>query len=101
MSRRPALFLLALTAALGLSGPLASAGFVSMGAALVRPDPSCASNTAGRAVCAARGLQNSFLVDRYDGASWSGWKTLAGVITSSPSCVKPGGVLSMMAAAPP
>jgi hypothetical protein len=65
-------------------------GFVSMGTTVVIGDPSCTLLTEGKAICAARGLNQTMLVNEFSGTAWSGWKTIAGVITSSPSCTGDG-----------
>ncbi len=65
-------------------------GFVPMGATITIGDPSCTLLTGGKAVCAARGLQQTMLVNQFSGSTWNGWKSIAGVITSSPSCTEDG-----------
>jgi hypothetical protein len=64
--------------------------FVSTGTTKVNSDVSCAPTTGGQAVCAASGFGNTMLVNQFNGSAWSGWKALAGVITSAPSCAKDG-----------
>src|ERR1700732_1049484 len=60
--------------------------FVSLGTNTVNSDPSCAPLTGGGAVCAARSFTNTMLVNQFNGTAWTGWKNLAGAITSAPSC---------------
>src|SRR5215472_2034449 len=59
---------------------------VSMGTTVVLSDPSCASPVAGEAVCAARGLGQTLVVNKWNGSTWSGWKVIAGTVTAKPSC---------------
>lgn len=59
---------------------------VSMGPTVVLSDPSCASPVEGEAVCAARGLGQTLVVNKWSGSAWSGWKVVAGTVTSNPSC---------------
>jgi len=63
---------------------------VTMGATVVISDPSCASSSTGTAVCAARGLAQTLVVNQWDGTKWIGWKVVAGNVTSSPSCAATG-----------
>jgi hypothetical protein len=63
---------------------------LSMGTTVVLSDPSCASPSTGVAVCAARGLGQTLMVDRFNGNHWSGWTMVAGVVTSNPSCTADG-----------
>jgi hypothetical protein len=63
---------------------------VSMGTTVVLSDPSCASPSIALAVCAARGVGQTLMVNHWSGASWSGWKTIAGTVTSNPSCAADG-----------
>jgi len=65
-------------------------GFVSMGTTVVIGDPSCTLLTDGKAICAARGLNQTLLVNEFNGSKWSGWTSIAGVITSNPSCTGDG-----------
>ena len=66
-------------------GPL-----VTMGPTVVLSDPSCASPADGQAVCAARGLGQTLVVNKWSGSSWGGWKPVAGTVTSNPSCSSDG-----------
>jgi len=63
---------------------------VSMGTTVVLPDPSCASPSTGLAVCAARGVGQTLIVNQWNGTKWSVWKTIAGAVTSNPSCAADG-----------
>jgi hypothetical protein len=64
--------------------------FVSLGTNPVNSDASCTGLTGGTAVCAARSLTNTMLVNHSNGTAWTGWKNLAGNITSAPSCAPDG-----------
>jgi len=73
------------------SSALASWGsFLSMGTTTVNADVSCAPTSGGKAVCGATGMSNTLLVDQFNGSVWSGWKGLAGTVTSPPSCASDG-----------
>ena len=74
-----------LPSAWGAFGPL-----VTMGPTIVLSDPSCASPADGQAVCAARGLGQTLVVNKWSGSSWGGWKIVAGTVTSNPSCSSDG-----------
>jgi hypothetical protein len=63
---------------------------LSMGTTTVLSDPSCASPVPGTAVCAARGLGQILVVNHFNGTTWSGWTSIAGVVTSNPSCAANG-----------
>jgi hypothetical protein len=65
-------------------------GLVTMGTTVVLSDPSCASPADGKAVCAARGLGQTLVVNQWSGTAWAGWKPVAGTITSNPSCARDG-----------
>jgi hypothetical protein len=65
-------------------------GFVSMGPTITIGDPSCTLLAAGKVICAARGLQQTMLVNQFSGSTWNGWKSIAGVITSNTSCTDDG-----------
>jgi hypothetical protein len=91
---------LAMLASVGLTATPAAAWnrFVSMGVAVVQPDPSCVSHIPNRAICAARATDDALVVDQFDGNSWSGWAPLAGTVTSSPSCAQAGAGKALCAA---
>ena len=63
---------------------------VSMGTTIVLSDPSCASPLTGLAVCAARGVGQTLIVNQWNGTKWAVWKTIAGTVTSNPSCAADG-----------
>ena len=65
-------------------------GAVSMGTTVVLSDPSCASPSTGLAVCAARGVGQTLIVNQWSGTTWTVWKTIAGTVTSNPSCAADG-----------
>src|SRR3974390_2775265 len=65
-------------------------GAVSMGTTVVISDPSCASPSTGLAVCAARGVGQTLIVNQWNGTKWAVWKTIAGTVTSNPSCAADG-----------
>lgn len=65
-------------------------GLVSMGTTAVLSDPSCASPVVGKAVCAARGVGQTLVVNQWSGTAWVGWKPVAGTVTSNPSCARDG-----------
>ena len=62
----------------------------SMGTTVVLSDPSCASPSTGLAVCAARGVGQTLIVNQWSGTKWAVWKTIAGTVTSNPSCAADG-----------
>lgn len=68
----------------------ARTGAISMGATVVLSDPSCASPSTGLAVCAARGVGQTLIVNQWNGTTWTVWKTIAGTVTSNPSCAADG-----------
>src|SRR6266567_233699 len=72
--------------------------FVSLGTNTVNSDASCTGLTGGTAVCAARSLTNTMLVNHFNGTAWAGWKNLAGTITSAPSCAPDGAGQAICAA---
>lgn len=51
-------------------------------------DPSCAAFGLGEVVCAAVGPRGSLIVNRFDGASWTGFVDLGGVVVRKPSCMR-------------
>jgi len=59
---------------------------VSLGTTQIAPDPSCTFLTTGQAVCAARTLKHTLVVNRFTGTAWTGWLDLSGIVTSTPSC---------------
>ena len=63
---------------------------VSMGTTVVEADPSCASPSTGLAVCAARGVGQTLVVNQWSGTKWATWKVIAGTVTSNPSCAGDG-----------
>lgn len=65
-------------------------GVVSMGTTIVLSDPSCASPSTGMAVCAARGVGQTLIVNQWNGTAWAVWKTIVGTVTSNPSCAADG-----------
>ena len=65
-------------------------GAVSMGTTIVLSDPSCASPSIGLAVCAARGVGQTLIVNQWNGTAWAVWKTITGTVTSNPSCAPDG-----------
>jgi len=64
--------------------------FVSTGSTIVNSEPSCAPTSGGQAVCAARSLKNTIVVNQFNGTTWGNWKTIAGAVTSAPSCASDG-----------
>jgi hypothetical protein len=72
--------------------------FVSLGTNTVNSDASCTGLTGGTAVCGARSLTNTMLVNHFNGTAWAGWKNLAGTITSAPSCAPDGNGQAICAA---
>jgi hypothetical protein len=65
-------------------------GLLTMGTTVVLSDPSCASPVAGKAVCAARSIGQTLVVNQWNGTAWAGWKPVAGTVTSNPSCARDG-----------
>ena len=57
----------------------------SMGTTVVLSDPLCASPSTGVSICAARGMGQTLMVNRFSGNHWSGWTMVAGLVRSNPS----------------
>jgi hypothetical protein len=70
--------------------PSASASwstFTAMGKTPVVGEPSCVQITTNEVMCVAQSQQHTLMANQFSNSTWSGWKNLAGTITSSPSCV--------------
>jgi len=65
----------------------APAAWQDHGGALVS-DPSCAAFGAGEVVCAAVGAGGTLIVNRFDGAIWTGFENLGGIAVRKPSCTR-------------
>lgn len=52
-------------------------------------DPSCAAFGTG-VVCGAVGVSGSLIVNRFDGAAWTGFEELGGIVVRKPSCTRIG-----------
>ena len=67
--------------------------FLTMGSTVVVADASCATPKSGQIVCAVRSLQNTLVVNIFNGTKWTGWTALPGVataVTSNPGCADDG-----------
>jgi hypothetical protein len=59
---------------------------------LLRGEPSCVGgfSSPSQVVCAALSSKGTVVVSRYSGTAWTAWKTLAGAVSSPPSCTDNG-----------
>jgi hypothetical protein len=81
--------LLSLSACL-LMAPAAAAtwsGFISTGNATGIGNPSYAPVSTGHVACAVRSGKSVIMVE-FSGKKWGAWKSLAGAISSDPSCTR-------------
>src|SRR5688572_8855321 len=51
-------------------------------------DPSCTGFGVGEVVCAAVGAGGTLIVNRFDGAVWTGFEDLGGIVVRKPSCTR-------------
>jgi hypothetical protein len=68
----------------------ASWRFVSTGTTTGVGNPSCAQAAKNLVACAVRSSTYSLMVNQFNGTTWSKWTSLAGVVTSAPTCTGDG-----------
>ena len=68
----------------------ASWSFVSTGTTTGNGNPSCAQATKNLVACAVQSSTYSLMVNQFNGTSWSKWSSLAGTVTSTPTCTGDG-----------
>jgi hypothetical protein len=76
-----------------LMAPAASAtwgSFTSTGTATGIGNPSCAPVSTGQVACAVRSGKSAIMVNEFNGTAWGTWKSLAGAVSSDPSCTSDG-----------
>src|SRR5580765_7271379 len=90
--KRILLDLLVVPVCLGLV-PSASASwgsFISTGTATGVGNPSCAFVSTDNVACAVRSGTAAIMVNEFNGTKWGTWTSLAGTVTSDPSCTSNG-----------
>jgi hypothetical protein len=86
-------FVLLLPISVGLV-PTASASwgpFISTGTTTGVGNPSCAAVSTNHVVCAVLSGKSAVMVNEFNGTSWGKWTSLAGEVSSAPSCTSNGG----------
>jgi len=53
-------------------------------------NPSCSPASTGQVACAVRSGASAIMVNEFNGTSWGTWKSLAGAVSSDPSCTSDG-----------